>query len=137
MGRDREYASDADRQRASQKAPKRRKPGRPPKNDQLVVDLAAAFVEVFLLGRQRARDLALFWFEGTTIPTDTEHMPRGAAGKAGDLVGHVLPTTLEARSETVRRKRLKPRPAVVAAYAQVLRELMANALTVQHLKGRK
>jgi hypothetical protein len=116
-------------------ARKRRKRGRPPKNDQLVVDLAAAFMEVFSLGPERARDLALAWFEGHEVPT--EHIPRGAAGKPGDLVGHALPTTLEARSETVRRKRLKPRSTVMSAYAQVLRELLANAQAVQRLKGPK
>jgi len=114
---------------------KRRKRGRPPKNDQLVVDLAAAFMEVSSLGPQQARDLAVAWLEGREVPATRR--PRGTAGKVGDLVSYVLPVTLEARSETVRRRHLKPRPVVVSAFSQVLRELLLTAQAAQLLKRLK
>ena len=99
---------------------KRRRRGRPPReNAQFVVDLAAALAEVFALGPQQARDVALAWLEGEV--TTASRLPRHAIGKPGLLLGHRLPETLEARSRTIRRSRLKPRPAVVPGLAQVRR----------------
>jgi hypothetical protein len=115
---------------------KPRRRGRPPKNDQLVVDLAAAFMEVSTLGPQQARDLALVWLQGRQVPTTRR--PRGTTGRAGDLVGYELPSaTFEARSKTIREKHLNPRPVVVSAFSQVLRELLLTAQAVQLLKRLK
>jgi hypothetical protein len=108
----------------AQKAPKRLKRGRPRKNDQVVIDLAAAIMENFTVGPQQARDVALAWLEGEQAPPT--RLPRGAKGKPGDLVGHRLPSTFEARSRTVREKRLRPRPVVVSAFSQVLRALTSK-----------
>ena len=98
--------------------------GRPPKNDQVVVDLAAAIMENFTVGPQRARDVALVWLEGEE--SNATKLPRGAKGKPGDLVGYRLPSTFEARSRTVRKKHLRPRPAVVSAFSQLLRALRSK-----------
>jgi hypothetical protein len=44
------------------------------------------------------------------------------------LVGHKLPTSFEARAQTIRKKHLKPRLDVVSALSQVLRALVSKDL---------
>src|SRR5215471_18687624 len=106
--------------RASAARVARRRRGRPRKDarDQLVVDLMAALMENTSLGPQQARDLALALLEGK-IATATK-LPRGArkAAPHSVLLGHVLPMSFEGRSEAIRDKQLKPRPAVVAAFSE-------------------
>src|ERR1700722_279707 len=79
--------------------------GRPPKDDQMVVDMAAALMAACGLGPQRARDLALSYAEGrVAAPTK---LPRGSRKAApGSLaVGYELPlATFEGRDATITQK---------------------------------
>jgi hypothetical protein len=100
---------------------KRRKPGRPPKDDQLIVDVAEALRLVHGLGRQRARDLAIAYLEGAQA--DPKQIPRGKHAPGSVVVAFRLPcaATFKGRSGTVQRKRKPPRPGVVLALAMLLR----------------
>src|SRR5262245_1956041 len=100
--------------------------GRPPKDDQMVVDMAAALMEAYGLWPQRARDLAVAYVDGyEATPTK---LPRGSrkAAPGSLLVSYVLPlATFEGRDATItqklRRGDVRPRPDVVAALVYLLR----------------
>jgi hypothetical protein len=127
----------------AQKASRRRKRGRPRKDedDQEVVDLAAAFAKVRGLGPQRARDLALSWLEGTArkhTPEEREKLPRRFRRSALPLLTHELAVSYKGREGGIAEKlasgQLKPRPDVVDEIVKILRakdeELVHLALAI-------
>jgi hypothetical protein len=110
-----------------------RRMGRPPKDDQLTIDVAAALRVAYRLGPQGARDLAAALIEGHEV--GESRRPR--AGRPADwvLTGFRLPSaTFKARSEYLKdvaqnahgakRAKLKhtpPRSEVTAALILALR----------------
>jgi len=108
---------------------KPRRRGRPPRDDQMVVDMAAALMEAYGLGPQRAHDLALAFAEGRAVTPAKlpPKLPRGSrkAAQGSLLVVYELPQTFEGRSATIaqklRRGDIRPRPDVVAALVELLR----------------
>jgi hypothetical protein len=131
----------------------RRGRGRPRKDavDLIVVVLAAAFAEVYRLGPHAARDLALAFKEGHAreIPSDERaKLPRRFRRAGWMPLKHELPVTVPykgregAIAEKLNRGKIKPRPDVVRALAQLLRVLASKdmaatlaALSAVLLKG--
>jgi hypothetical protein len=100
--------------------------GRPPnKNDQVIIDMAAALMEVSTLGPQQARDLALALLEGHL--TTPENLPRGHRRMPASsvLTARECPTPFKSRegniAEKAKRGVIKPRPDVVAGFVRLLR----------------
>jgi hypothetical protein len=101
--------------------------GRPPnESDQIIIDMAAALMEVSTLGPQQARDLALALLEGHL--TTPKNLPRGyrRMPKSSILTTHELPvTSFKGRegnvADKVKRGTIKPRPDVVAGFVRLLR----------------
>ena len=114
-------------------APKRKRQrigrGRPPnKNDQVIIDMAAALMEISTLGPQQARDLALALLEGHL--TTPANLPRGHRRMAASSVLSarelpVMTTSFKGRegniADKVKRGAIKPRPDVVAGFVRLLR----------------
>ena len=121
---------------------RRAKRGRPRKDveHQHIVELAAAVEIVLGFGQQRARDLVIAFLEAQQVtPTRLPRGARKALLPGSTLVGYELPLRLgkaeiskvrtpsfENRAEVIRRKDLKPRPAVVAVYVDLLRAIIRN-----------
>jgi hypothetical protein len=105
----------------------RRRRGRPSKDDQIVVDVAAALTEAYSLGPQQARDLALAVLEGKMVTPSK--LPRGAGRRAlphSVVMAYELPfATFKGRQVTILQKirsgKLRPRRDVVVALVSVLR----------------
>jgi hypothetical protein len=106
---------------------KRRRRGRPPKHadDQIIIDMAAALMEVSTLGPQQARDFALALLEGHL--TTPENLPRGHRRMPvpSILAARELPTAFKSRegniADKIKRGVIKPRPDVVAGFVRLLR----------------
>jgi hypothetical protein len=105
---------------------KLRRRGRPPnKSDQIIIDMAAALMEVSTLGPQQARDLALALLEGHL--TTPKSLPRGyrRMPKSSILTARELPVTFKGRegnvADKVKRGTIKPGPDVVAGFVRLLR----------------
>jgi hypothetical protein len=79
--------------------------GRPPnESDQIIIDMAAALMEVSTLGPQQARDLALALLEGHL--TTPKNLPRGyrRMPKSSILTARELPVTFKGREGNVADK---------------------------------
>jgi hypothetical protein len=80
----------------------RRQRGRPPRDDELVIDAARALRIIFGLGPQRARDLAIALMEGHEI--GPSRRPRARRPNDWTLTGFNLGVSVERRSRHLKEK---------------------------------
>ena len=88
--------------RASSARRERRQRGRPPRDDELVIDAARALRIIFGLGPQRARDLAIALMEGHEI--GPSRRPRARRPDDWTLTGFNLRVSVERRSRHLKEK---------------------------------
>lgn len=104
-----------------------RKLGAPTKDDQVIIDLAAAFQKAWGLSQRMSIDLALAFLEADI--DSPSKIPRRARSRSrprrGSLVGYKLPyATFRGRESTIRKKiaaGAKARPQYVLEFVVLLR----------------